>query len=273
MTAPIAGPLVTAASASSDFRRLGLREGDTVLVHASLSSLGWVCGGVQGLLNAFDAVLGDTGTLAVPTFTPDLSDPETWRSPPVPAEWWASVRREMPAYDPHGTPSRNMGAFAEYVRVRPEAWRSNHPQTSLAARGARAKAVCATHPLAPRLGLGTPLARLRDLDARVLLLGVGFARNSAFHLAEYETEYPGRAWAERLVPVAGDDGSVAWRTTTDLVFYEEDFTRMGNAFVAESRTVSTGCVGGASSLLFSMTELVERAGRWMTAHRDLGGDE
>ena len=36
---PIKGILVR------DLKRLGVREGITMIVHSSLSSLGWVCGG------------------------------------------------------------------------------------------------------------------------------------------------------------------------------------------------------------------------------------
>lgn len=70
---PPTGPLVTRGTIAAGLRELGVRSDDTLLVHSSLSSLGWVCGGpvavVQGLLDA----LGPDGTLVVPTQTGDLS--------------------------------------------------------------------------------------------------------------------------------------------------------------------------------------------------------
>jgi aminoglycoside 3-N-acetyltransferase len=162
-----------------------------------------------------------------------------------------------------------MGALAELVRVQPEARRSGHPQTSLAALGRHATRIAATHPLTPRLGLGTPLSQLRDLDASVLFIGVGFARNTSFHLAEYETDYPGRSWGPRSIPVAGENGRVVWRCCTDLRFHEADFDAMGQAFLDEARSVRVGAMGGARAICFSMAELVTFAGRWMAAHRDL----
>src|SRR5689334_15505508 len=108
-TPPVTGPLVTRTMIAEHLRALGVRPGEILLVHSSLSSLGWVCGGpvavVQGLLDA----LGPDGTLVVPTQTGSLTDPAGWSRPPVPREWWDTIRATMPAYDPRITPSLGVG--------------------------------------------------------------------------------------------------------------------------------------------------------------------
>src|SRR5215207_9779931 len=162
------GPLVTVRSLAADLAELGLPGGATVLVHSSLSSLGWVCGGAPALLAALERALGPAGTVVVPTFTPDLSDPAGWRRPPVPESWWAEIRRSMPPYHPDRTPSRNMGALAELVRTQPAAVRSPHPQTSFAALGPLAEKLLSSHPPAPRLGPGCPLDAMCRTGALVL---------------------------------------------------------------------------------------------------------
>ena len=51
------------------FRRLGLREGDSVILHACLESFGVVDGGAAMVLHRLLGALGKKGTLLMPTFT------------------------------------------------------------------------------------------------------------------------------------------------------------------------------------------------------------
>ena len=78
----------TVSSLSSDLANLGIAPGMVLLVHASLSALGWVCGGPVAIILALEDVLGPDGTLIMPTHSGDLSDPKDWENPPVPEAWW-----------------------------------------------------------------------------------------------------------------------------------------------------------------------------------------
>ncbi|MFD0201982.1 MULTISPECIES: aminoglycoside N(3)-acetyltransferase [Saccharothrix] len=262
MSKPPAGPLCTRESIGSQLGELGLRSGDTVLVHSSLSSLGWVCGGANAVVLALLDVLGEGGTLVVPTQSGDNSDPSAWRNPPVPESWWADIRASMPPYDPRTTPSRGMGVVAEVVRTWPGALRSAHPQTSFAAVGPRAADVVADHALDCQLGEHSPLARLAAMGARVLLLGVGFDSCTAFHLAEYR------------LPARDVDNSFAittsagrrWETVRDIALRNDDFADLGAAFAAE-RPVVRGRVGAATTWLFPMADAVAYAEAWLSEHR------
>ncbi|MBT7304255.1 MAG: hypothetical protein HN849_32275, partial [Victivallales bacterium] len=61
-------PELTRNDIAQGLRGLGLKDGDVVLLHSSLASIGRVGGGADAVIDAFLAVIGASGTLVVPTF-------------------------------------------------------------------------------------------------------------------------------------------------------------------------------------------------------------
>ncbi|MGW7265885.1 AAC(3) family N-acetyltransferase [Streptomyces sp. NPDC054842] len=247
-----------------DMRRLGLGAGDTVLVHASLHALGPVRGGVDTVVDALREVLGPTGTLAVYTQTPDNSDPSRWpgtRGYAVPDRTWDAERAGVPAFDPARSPSFGVGVLSERVWRQDGAVRSAHPQSSFAAVGAEASYVTADHALDCHLGEESPLARLEKLDAKVLLLGVGYDVCTAFHLAEYRTPGRPRVTYSCVVAAPPPQGR-RWYQYRDVLLDSSPFGELGEAYEATG-AVHRRQVGSADARLFRLAPAVDYAVEWL----------
>lgn len=253
----------TRLSLAADLRQIGLKEGMTVLIHSSLSSLGWVNGGSVTVVQALMDVVTAKGTLVMPTHSGDYSDPAGWQNPPAPPSWWQTIRDTMPAFDPRNTPSRGMGKIAETFRNWQGVRRSNHPSVSFAAWGQQAEFVTAEHELDYGLGEGSPLARIYDLDGWVLLLGVGYDNNTSFHLSEYRA--PGTTPEDLSGPILVD-GRRRWVEYKDIEIDSDIFPEIGKA-MEEAHAITVDQIGSAQSRFFSQRLAVDFAQAWLTRYR------
>ena len=152
---------------------LGVRAGDTVFFHSSLSSVGYVINGADAVIDAFLAVVGPRGTVAVPTLVVEDRAGEygTW-----------FVRDTTPS---------NMGLITEVFRRRPDSFRSDDPIHSVAAIGARAEELTrgqiTRHRIYPAPGgfsVGGPFDQLVAQNAKYVLLGTSFAVQTMCHEVE-----------------------------------------------------------------------------------------
>jgi aminoglycoside 3-N-acetyltransferase len=135
-------------------RQAGLGDGDVVLLHGSVWSLGHVEGGPPQVVQAFLNVLGEAGTLVVPTFG-------------------------------------DLGVLTQIVHDDPRAVHSIAPPASVAAIGPHAEVICRDHwQAATAHGHNTPYTRIADLGGYVCLLGVDHDRNTTLHTVEALLELP-----------------------------------------------------------------------------------
>ncbi|MDF2962111.1 MAG: aminoglycoside N3-acetyltransferase [Paenibacillus sp.] len=246
---------------------LGVSKGITLIVHSSLKSLNrWIVGGGSSVILALEEAIGEEGTLVMPTHTGDLSDPALWEKPPVPKDWWDTIREEMPAFDRDLTPTRAMGVVAESFRKQNGTIRSDHPQVSFAARGPKATFITQGHSLSYGMGENSPLARICDCDGWVLLFGVDYSRNTSLHLSEYRAYYSRKKQIKLGAPCM-INGTRQWVTFDDINFDSNDFQQIGSAFEREIGYVSIAKVGEATLRLMPQRQLVDFGIRWMENHR------
>jgi aminoglycoside 3-N-acetyltransferase len=263
----VAGLSSDRAALATDLTALGLSAGQDVLVHCSLRRVGPIAGGPATVLAALRDVIGPDGTVVVPTQTADNS--ATSPSFRKATRGWDSARiaeyeAEMPGFDGAHTPSQRMGEFAEYVRRQPESVRSGHPQTSFAAIGRRAGRLMAVHDLDCHLGERSPLAALYEVDAIVLLLGVGYEVCTALHLAEYRLPWPAPIRPYRCYVGDGDRRRRLDFLAVDLI--DSDFPKLGGELDRQP-FVTCGRVGNALATVMPVRAAVDFAVDWFTRHR------
>jgi aminoglycoside 3-N-acetyltransferase len=264
------GTCLIAERLKEDFQKLGISAGMTLLVHCSLSKIGWICGGPVTVIQVLLDLLGPDGTLVMPSHTADNSDPKYWSNPSVPSEWFDIIRQSMPGFQPDITPTRNMGKVAETFRHWPGVLRSQHPQYSVIAIGPKAKLITDKHDDA--CGEQSPLARLYDCtdNGYVLLLGVQHENNTSLHLGEYRYQINHNIEKSFILGASVLDpksNTRQWIEWNDYDYDAEDFNDVGNAFESIEGNTKIGKVGLAECRLMKQHLLVDFAVDWMIKNR------
>ncbi|MGI9243021.1 MAG: aminoglycoside N(3)-acetyltransferase [Verrucomicrobiales bacterium] len=260
-----AGRPATIDSVVAGLRALGVTDGSLLLVHSSLSSLGWVSGGAVAVVEALQRAVGSRGTLVMPTHSTQLSEPSHWENPPVPESWWPIIRESMPPYDPGTTPTRGMGAIPEYFRTLPDSVRGEHPQWSFTAAGPVAGEIVGPHAPDSCLGDDSPLGRIYAEGGSVLLLGVDHDRNTSLHLAEQRAFAESSATRRNGAPMT-IGGSRCWAEFEEFDFPDTDFCEIGNQLRTTTGIVKSGQVACAGAELMSQPALVDFAVKWLGEH-------
>jgi aminoglycoside 3-N-acetyltransferase len=161
--------VITYRQIVTDLEHLGLKSGDHVLVHSSLSSLGFVEGGSDAVIDALLEVLGPQGTLLMPSFQQGSEH---------------ELLRQGCTFDLRTSPSE-LGIISETFRRRSGVVRSLSPTHCMAGIGPRAWELLADHQICRvSVGHGSPYEKLALAEGRILLLGVSHTVNTTLHLVE-----------------------------------------------------------------------------------------
>lgn len=222
------------------FGGLGLKGGDTVLVHSSYKSLGPVIGGPGVVVEALERALGPKGTLIVPTFNFGFCEGEP--------------------FDARTTPS-HMGALTELVRKDPNSRRIEHPIYSFAVLGARAdEAASISDPSS--YGADSLFGHLRGWAAKIMIIGLSYNDSMTFFHHVEELQGVDYRYLKSFSGMVTDTaGNSLERTVT---MYVRDLDRgvvtavdaMGE-LLANKGTIESARIGQATVRLMGAQEVFE----------------
>lgn len=233
-----------------DFVYAGISKGDSILLHSSYKSMGCIEGGIETFVNALLSVIGDTGTLIVPTLT------------------YSFVTEEEPVFDHVNTPSC-VGAISEYVRLMDGAKRSINPTHSCAAIGAKSDFYVSGHENdCTPIGENSPIYKLYRERGKIIMLGCSLDFNTSMHGVEehFRASY------------VFDDVPKKYTIVTENERYDIDYFRhyirqhgYSTRFSRVEEIMETGLekaeIHGASSYIIDADSL------WKTSFKALESDE
>lgn len=249
------------AELADDFRRLGVRAGDTVMLHASVRAVGEVVGGPDQIQLALKDALTDSGTLVMYTGCPDHYD-NVGRGH-LTAEQEREILEKHPPWDADTVRSaRDNGVLVEFLRTYPGS-RVNDHITRFVAWGQRAAYLLSETPWHYAFGAGSPMDRFREVEGKILLLGSDHDTVTFLHHAEHVVDIPDKRVARFQVPVM-ENGARVWRemeefdsggTGAHANWPDNFFALITDAYLREAGN-EAGRVGDAETYLFPARELL-----------------
>lgn len=164
---------VSSADISAAVKKLGILPGDTVLVHSSFKSLGYVEGGADSVIKGFEDVLGREGTLVFPTLC-QVDFDNSYKT------WYMDKPSDV-------------GYLSEYFRKQMYVYRSDQATHSVAARGKLAYELTHEHTAyGPHIcpfgeyafADSSPWVKMYEMNAKIVFLGVTMGCNTMKHKIE-----------------------------------------------------------------------------------------
>ena len=175
-------------------REAGVKPGDFLLVHSSLSSFGYINGGVETVFAALKEAVGESGTFLVPLLRNVFANLDGPGS---------SINFRH--FDKYDADSVWTGLLPRYILENnlADAY-SNHITHAWAGCGAKAAEACAAHGMAESpCSKNSPLAYALNNGGKIVHLGSRTGATTFLHYFEDEFELPGLA--DSLCVVKGVD--------------------------------------------------------------------
>jgi aminoglycoside 3-N-acetyltransferase len=249
---------------AADFRALGVRSGDTVMLHASVRAVGRVAGGPDQIHLALKDALTPDGTLMMYASCPEHYD-EVGRGN-LTADEERELLEKLPPFDASTARSqRDNGALVELLRTWPGSIVNAHV-ARFVVWGRQAQHLVSQQPWSYAFGRGSALDRFAALDGRILLLGSDHDTVTFLHYAEHVVDIPGKRVAKYQVPVV-EHGARVWREMEEFDTADAGahpnwpprfFARVVDSYLTQSNNRGAR-VGDAPAFLLDARGLLEFA--------------
>ena len=239
-----------------DLLQLGVREGDCLLVHSSFKSLGGVEGGAEGFFDVLLSLLGQEGTLVMPTLS------------------YETVFLEEPVrFFQNSTPSC-VGYLTEFFRTAvPGVSRSLHASHSCAVTGKFSQYLIANHEMdTTPVGKNSPFTKLPSLAGKILMLGCNPDHNTSMHGIEETIDTQPFIDYSKAIPyyLVDDAGTEICRMSYKHNFYREC------GYYEQRYGRILDCLGydglRTAKVLDAKCHLIDSAVLWKTGHDILSKD-
>ena len=245
--------VITKDELVAEFKELGLKPKMVVEVHSSLSAFGYVVGGAQTVVDALIETVGYEGTIVMSMQTADNTEPANWENPPIEYEAMQKVRESFPAFNKKESDTRGMGAVVRNFRRRDGVSFTNHPTLPFVVWGKYAKLLCNHQSLNFPLSEESATARLYELKAYCLLLGVDFDTATSLHLAEYRAN-------ARPIKIEGaaikNFNERKWIKYLNIDLNSDEFPKGMRKF-EKSNYLATRQINGANCKLYRIDQAVD----------------
>jgi aminoglycoside 3-N-acetyltransferase len=230
------------------FQKLGVEQGDTLLVHSSYKSFGEVDGGPQTVVRALETALGTDveGTLIMPTFNFDFNKGVPW-----------DVRKTR----------SKMGALTEIVRMDPRAKRVFHPFYSFAILGKHAEMLGSLR-YKSAYERNSVFGKLRDLDGKIMVIGLSYNNSMTFFHHIEQMEGIDYRFLKQFTGEVTDENGNTYTDTFEMLVRDMDKGVMTmvdpmGALMEQAGVIQSAKIGDADVKLMKANEVYEFTAREM----------
>ena len=198
-------PVIDEAAILAALDKLGVRKGDTLMVHSSLSSCGRIVGGAQTVVEALIEAVGEDGNIFFPTY----QRASCFLNGAINRRW---DRRPSSVEARDSVSIKWVGTIPiEFMRLHPDAPRGVHISHSWTGWGRKAAEVL-SHQVwdEPAFSANSAPYRIMEMGGKILHFGSPICRTSFIHCLENILDLPGYS-GTGLYQVALPDGKMVWK--------------------------------------------------------------